>query len=179
MRFIKFIPVIAIMLFGIACSSVRVNTDYDQSANFSTYKTFAFLKEGIDEVKVSDLDKRRILNAIENELIAKGFVKANEKPDFIINIFTTATKNVNISHNNYYRSWGYYGYGPYWGPDHTSVTTNIEGTLYIDVLDTKTKNLVWQGSGQGVISPNQKPEKKEERIKTFANKVLSNFPPMK
>ena len=59
-----------------SCNSVRVAADYDRSVTFETYQSFAFFKEGIDKVEISDLDKRRILRAIESEMLAKGFVKS-------------------------------------------------------------------------------------------------------
>ena len=70
-----------------SCSSVRVATDYDKEIDFNSYKTFAFFKSGIDKVEISDLDKRRILRAIEAELLAKGFTKS-EDPDLLVSIFT-------------------------------------------------------------------------------------------
>ena len=70
-----------------SCSSVRVASDYDKNANFSQFKTFAFYKTGIDKAEISDLDKRRILRAIESELLAKGYTKS-ENPDMLVSIFT-------------------------------------------------------------------------------------------
>ena len=60
-----------------SCSSIRVVADYDRSVNFSSFNSFGFFEEGISKVKISDLDKRRILNAIENELISKGLKKSD------------------------------------------------------------------------------------------------------
>ena len=59
--------------FGLlaSCSSVRVVSDYDQKANFNTYKSYAFYKTGIDKAQISDLDKKRILRAIEAELSSR------------------------------------------------------------------------------------------------------------
>ena len=58
-----------------SCSTIKVVSDYDTNVDFSTYNTFAFYKKGIDKASVSDLDKKRIMRAIENELIKKGFTK--------------------------------------------------------------------------------------------------------
>ena len=65
-----------------SCSSVKVVSDYDTKVDFSTYKTFAFYKKGIDKASVSDLDKKRIMRAIENELNKKGLVKSTN-PDHL------------------------------------------------------------------------------------------------
>jgi len=56
-----------------SCASIRVSTDYDTSVDFTSYNAYAFFKPGIDDAKISDLDKRRILKAIENTLTEKGF----------------------------------------------------------------------------------------------------------
>ena len=70
-----------------SCSSVKVISDYDTKVDFSSYKTFAFYKKGIDKASVSDLDKKRIMRAIEKELFKKGFSKS-VNPDMLISIFT-------------------------------------------------------------------------------------------
>ena len=48
----------------VSCSSVKVITDFDSSANFSNYKSFAFSKSQIKKLEISDLDKKRILSSI-------------------------------------------------------------------------------------------------------------------
>jgi hypothetical protein len=70
-----------------SCSSLRVSSDYDTQADFKEYKTFAFYKKGIDKASVSDLDKKRIMRAIEAEMLAKGYTKSSN-PDILVSIFT-------------------------------------------------------------------------------------------
>ena len=76
MKSLKHFALIA-LAFGLlaSCTSVRVVSDYDQKADFNTYKSYAFYKTGIDKTQISDLDKKRILRAIEAELGARGFQK--------------------------------------------------------------------------------------------------------
>lgn len=168
---LRFFSTVFIFFTLASCDSVRVAADYDRSVNFNTYKTFAFFKDGIDTAKISDLDKRRILRAIESELLTKGFTKS-ETPDLLINIFTKERQEVNI----YNQGWGMYGWG--WGPvgwNQTNVTHSTRGTLYIDLIDAKNKELVWQGIGQGYLTSRM--DRKEERIKEFVNSVLAKYPP--
>lgn len=70
-KLLKTLPFLALLIFISSCSSVKVATDYDRNANFNEYKTFAFYKTGIDKAEINDLDKRRILRAIEAELWPK------------------------------------------------------------------------------------------------------------
>ncbi|MCK7588994.1 DUF4136 domain-containing protein [Subsaxibacter sp. CAU 1640] len=171
----KIAHLVVLLILTSSCSSVRVASDYDKNANFDTYKTFAFYKPGIDKAEISDLDKRRILRAIEAELLAKGFTKS-ENPDLLVSIFTKSRERVNVYNNG----WGPYGYGwgwsPwYWNNYNTSISTSTEGTLYLDLIDANKKELIWQGMGTGYLS--QKMDKKEERIKEFVAKIMEKYPP--
>lgn len=177
-RLLKTLPLLLLLIAVTSCSSVRVAADYDKNANFNDYKTFAFFKTGIDKAEISDLDKRRILRAIEAELLAKGFTKS-ENPDLLVSIFTKSRQKINVYNHGY----GYYGYGYgwrwspyYWGnPYYNNVSTSTEGTLYIDLIDASKKELVWQGMGTGYLT--QRMEKKEARFKEFVSKIMEKYPP--
>ncbi|MGB5819861.1 MAG: DUF4136 domain-containing protein, partial [Saonia sp.] len=98
------VPILA-LLFLSSCSSVRVLSDYDKDANFNTYKTYAFYKTGIDQAQISDLDKKRILKAIDTEMSSRGFVKSNN-PDLLVSIFTKEREQVDVYNNNFGWGWG-------------------------------------------------------------------------
>lgn len=170
MKSVKVLLMLLIIAIATSCGTVRVSTDYDQQVNFNQYKSFAFFKPGIDKAEISDLDKRRILRAIEAELLAKGFVKS-ENPDLLISIFTKEHERVDV-YNNY--GWGW-GWNPYWGMGYNNISTRTEGSLYIDLIDASKKELVWQGKGTGYLTHNI--EKKQERINEFVKEILSKFPP--
>lgn len=172
MKTLKSLSLLLFVAVLTSCSSVRVSSDYDKSVDYSQYKTYAFYKDGIDKVKIHDLDKKRILKAIERELQAKGMT-ASENPDVLINIFTEATERVDVSHWNYGYGWGWGPFGM--GMNHSTVNRSTEGTLYIDLIDGKKKELVWQGVGEGALTKNI--ERKEERINEFVNKILAKYPP--
>ncbi|MAT89888.1 MAG: hypothetical protein CMC35_04275 [Flavobacteriaceae bacterium] len=173
MKFVKFIPLIIATLVLTSCSTVRVATDYDRQANFTGYSSFAFYKPGIDKAQISDLDKKRILRAIDVELSNKGLVKS-ESPDLLVSIFTKERERVDVYNNNF--GWGW-GWNPWWGGGFGStVSRSTEGSLYIDLIDAKTNELVWQGVGSAnLVTHNM--EKKEERIREIVAEVLSQYPP--
>lgn len=171
-----------VLLFSIllSCSTVDVYSDYDKKTDFSNFKTYAFYKKGIDKVEISDLDKRRILRAIEKELNAKGMV-ASENPDILVNIFTKSREKIDV-YNNAYHGWypWYYGYGfygPGYGFGYVNVSTSTEGTLFIDLIDARKKELAWQGIGTGVLSYQKNIEKKEARINEIVSKIMLAYPP--
>ncbi len=171
----KALKLFSIMLFFLmaSCNSVRVITDYDTKTDFSNYKTFAFYKKGIDKVDISDLDKRRILKAIESELLAKGFTKS-ENPDVLVNIFTKSRQKVDVYSNNMYYGWHPWYYGPNFG---MHISKYTEGTLFIDLIDANKKELAWQGIGSGALNTSGNVIKKEERIKEFVAEIMAKYPP--
>lgn len=174
MKAINILPLVFLFLVA-SCSSIRVTSDYDTKTDFSKHKTFAFYKKGIDKAEISDLDKRRILKAVEKEMLAKGFIKS-EKPDLLVNIFTKARQKVDIynNNNNFYMGWHPWYYGPNFG---VHISKYTEGTLFIDLIDAEKKELAWQGIGSGFLRTTHNVAKKEERIKKFVSEIMMNYPP--
>lgn len=180
MKFLKLFALVLLITLS-SCSSVRVSSDYDTKAEFKEYKTFAFYKKGIDKASVSDLDKKRIMRAIETELVAKGYTKSSN-PDILVSIFTKSREKVNINNNNF--GWGMgWGWRMGWwgnpwmmGNQNMNVNQYTEGTLFIDFIDKSNNELVWQGIGSGSLRI-KNPEKRTKRINTFVKEIIANYPP--
>jgi hypothetical protein len=191
---------LAMLMLASSCVSVRVIADYDRDVDFNTYNTYAFYKTGIDKATISDLDKKRILRAIENEMATKGFVKS-ESPDLLVSIFTKEREQVDVYNNAGWGGWGWggfgwggfgwggfgwgpgwgwggpWGWGPGWGWGGSAVSTRTEGSLYIDLIDAKTRELIWQGRGVGTLNNIRNIDKKEARIREFVTEIMERYPP--
>jgi len=166
--------------FIMSCDTIRVTSDFNENIEFSDLKTYAFSKKGIDKVKMNDIDKKRILKAIDIELYNKGFRKSSIEPDFIINFFTQTNQKVDFYPSNNYYGYAvpYGGMGIYAGSWYLNSFKYNEGILFIDIVDNNKNELVWQGIGKGYIYTD-KPDKKSEKIKAMVNKILLQFPPQK
>ncbi len=175
MKIKTFVPLLLLLLIASSCSTVRVVTDYDKNVNFASYKSFAFFKPGIDQAKISDLDKRRILRAIDAELGMKGMQKS-EMADILVSIFTKENERVDVYNNNFGYGWGWnpWYWGGNWG---NTVSTSTEGVLYIDFIDAKTNQLVWQGIGRADLITSGDVDRKEARIREIVKEILSRYPP--
>ena len=171
MRKLNILLLILLSTTLLSCTSVKVSSDYDEQTNFNNYKTFAFFKTGIDKAEINDLDKRRILRAIDAEMQTKGFSKS-ESPDLLVSIFTKSQERLDVNRNNF--GWGF-GWGFYGASFGSTVSTSTQGTLYIDLIDAKTKELVWQGQGLGYLTQSRK--HKKERINEFVQEILKVYPP--
>ena len=81
----------------------------------------------------------------------------------------------------------YYGYGmgyPYgWGSGFTTTRINYntytDGTLFIDMIDAKTKRLVWQGRGTKTLEPKASNEKREQNLAYALKQIFMYYPPAK
>ncbi|MBL4663962.1 MAG: DUF4136 domain-containing protein [Flavobacteriaceae bacterium] len=175
MKFLRLLPALLLLVMVSSCTTVKVAADYDKDANFAAYQSFAFFKPGIDKAEISDLDKKRILRAIDAELSIKGMSKSN-KPDILVSIFTKERQRVDVYNNSFGHGWGWnpWWYGGYYG---SNVSQSTEGSLYIDFIDAKTNELVWQGLGTARLITSGSVEKKEERIREIVKEIVAQYPP--
>jgi hypothetical protein len=68
------------------------------------------------------------------------------------------------------------GWYPYYGRNYTRLAhTRSQGILYIDIIDSNSKQLVWQGKGVGFLSSSKM--NRDELLDEYVNKILSVFPP--
>lgn len=185
---LRLLPLFGAILLLASCSTVRVASDYDKDTDFNEYKTFAFYKPGVDKAEISDLDKRRVLRAIESEMLAKGYTKS-ENPTVLVSIFTKAKDRVDIYQNNFgFRGgFGYgFGYGRFggfrgdpWGYNgfnNNNISRTTEGTLYIDLIDANKKQLIWQGQGTAPLVSGDV-DKRAERINLIVQEIMGVYPP--
>jgi hypothetical protein len=178
------------LLFLIAgCSTLNVRTDYELDYDFTSLKTYAWLqgKAPSTDIRINNsLIINRVIKAINHELQAKGYrLVEKDKADFYVNWFGGIEEKMRQETiNTYYGGIGY-GYGPwtyggFWPAySQTYDVEYQEGTLIIDIADSKSKKLVWRGTGQDYVENQNTPEKITEGINTTVASILSKFPPDK
>src|SRR6478609_4652897 len=113
----KKILLVCLIAIVSACSPVTISYDYDRQADFSKYKTYAFSEDALN-LQVDQLNRDRILKAVETEMAAKGFSKS-DSPDVLIDLQIKAKQEVEATATNtgggmYGGRYGYgggYGYG--------------------------------------------------------------------
>jgi hypothetical protein len=118
---------------------------------------------------MSDLVDRRIAASMKTVLEGKGYRPAQpEAADFLVTFHTAVRKRVVVNRSGYGYRWRY------WGGGMTTVNSYPEGTLVIDIIDRKNRNLVWRGIGQGAFS---KMNPTDEKVDQKVARVLRSFPP--
>lgn len=169
----------AVLVLAPAVASAQKTTyDFDKSAPFATFRTYS-LQEGTP-TKNPLIDKR-IIAAIETELAAKGLVRNDIAPDVMVLFHVAFDEQKDISTFSSGPMYGGYGYG--WGGGWGATATDVRvreilvGTLAIDLVDAKRKEMVWRGLGTKEINTTAKPEKRDENISKAVAKIFKNYPP--
>ena len=175
-----------IFVFGLAgCSSGSViRSDYDRSADFSSYKTWNFIKDaGPDYAGYESMFSRHMLTAITIEMDKRGYVKS-DNPDLFVNF------NANLRYQTKVTTTptampmgGYYGYrGGYYGgwrgysyATETHVSQYTEGTFNIDLVDAGRMQLVWEAVGTGRITAKVR-KNLEKVVREGVPKYFANYP---
>jgi hypothetical protein len=150
----------------------QVTTDFDHQADFAQYKTYSW-----EQVKSADpLWDSRIKSAVDAQLQAKGWTRVDNGGDVcIVAIKTTQTqRTLQTFYDGFGGGWRWRGFGGM-GEATTTEQDYKEGTLVVDMYDAKTKQLIWRGSAEDVLS--NKAEKNEKNLDKGVAKMFKKFPP--
>lgn len=164
---------VTLLFSALGCSSMTVRADHDSQYDFSTYSSFAlFERKGKEprQPQMSPIVDQRIASTVAAELKAKGFESRSPRnADVLITFYTAVRRRVVIHHSGWYgwRRWGWHG-GTRW------VNSYPEGTLVIDIVDRRDRQLVWRGVGEGAFT---KMNPSDEKVAKKVSRILASFPP--
>lgn len=176
-----FAPLITLcLLFLSGCVSPTI-VDYDRAAitQFSGYQCFVIdsreTRANYQDVILSPIVDRRIEQAIGQTLRAKGLRHNCPQPDFRVT-FNTVTKTKTEVNDlgvgpSPFRRHPYFGYAGYSTLD---IDQYEQGTFIIDIIDQKSKQLVWRGAYTkrlGWSAPS------DEEVQKIVSEIFAEFPP--
>jgi hypothetical protein len=167
----------AALLLSVACeSTLKTSADWDKTADFTKYRTFSWKRTG--ELK-DPIWERRIEGVIEDELAKKGLTPS---PDGDLLAVTHPRLSRETRVESYNAGWGYgWGYG--WGPAMTTTTVREipVGTLVIDLVDARKKEIVWRGVASDTLNtdPSRTNEEREQALRRVVAQLFAGFPPPK
>jgi hypothetical protein len=170
----------ASILILCGCSTVSVTTDYDLTASFANYRTYA-LEPLANAPSLWPTADEALRSALHENLAARGIreVRVNDMPDLAVipqARFQQRCTRLEYNHWGYgVGGWpfgaGYYGMWigePYPG---TTIGSDIEGTLILDFVETSNQALVFRGIGKGRVS-----SAKGEKLREAVEKIVAKLP---
>jgi len=174
----------ALLITGCA-SKPTIETDYDHTADFSQYKTYAFFNPmGIEGPNYSSIYGSIFRDAISKEMDSRGYTKS-DNPDLLINVSGRLQDKTKVTTtSDPYMSGGYYGYrrGAYgaWGGYGYGTTTHVsnytEGTVNVDMVDRLQKRMVWEGVAVGRINEKATNEQRRANIHSGIQEMFAAYP---
>jgi hypothetical protein len=176
------------LLASTGCVGFAVNSDFDPNADFSGYRSWYWLPPSPsgDPRIDNDLVANRVRGAIERSLAARGYAKTSTgEGDFGVGYHGFIEGKIDVQQID-----RYYGYGPGWGryggyggyggvATETYVDQYDEGTLIIDIVDNRSRKLVWRGSTSARVSEDDSPAERDDRTQRAVDAILEKFPPEK
>lgn len=198
MKNLKIFAVAGILISVLSACSTRY--DYYQAArnrtNLSGYHTFAWMQPPGNERAAANAADAVIKDAATAALTQKGLSLQQEAPDVLVAYSRVVGRGSRTNYypmynSSFYPGWGlgyggfgwggwyrpyYYAYGApfaYYAGTAVSKEHYKEGTLIIDLVDRRSKQLVWRGFGVGEVHRDS--QKDIEDLPKVVNGVLEQL----
>ena len=176
----------ALTALTVGCAgSLHVRTIEAPDAPFASLHTFRVLptpppRDGhartsaYDPMVDNSIANRALRQTITRAFTDRGYASVGTNPDFVVAVYASAHEKLDVT------TWDY-GY-PYWprgpwgrrGRVVDQVTTYTEGTVVVDVLYPRTRELMWRGTASATLS--EDPVQDLRALQVVAEAVVRKFP---
>src|SRR5208283_3707769 len=145
----------------------QVSVNYDHSASFSQYHTYAWGSNNTNQIRNSIL-AQVAQQDIESAMQQKGLQKVPESqnPDIIL------TASGGEREQTSYNAWGMRGIGG--GMGGITPEQNVEATMVVSLYDAKAQSLIWRGIAQNTLNNNG--NKNQEMVQKAVEKMFKQWP---
>ena len=171
---------LAVMLPALVAAQSSTTYDFDRTASFAKYHTYA-IKEGA--TTGDPLIDARIVAALGSQLSLKGLSKASASPDVYVLFHMDYDKQKEYSTYSPGPLYGGYGWGWGWGWGWGSGISEVRvrdilvGTLTIDIVDAKSNQIAWRGVRTKEVDTDDDPEDRDKAVAKAVAKIMRHYPP--
>jgi len=165
---------LSILICLSGCSTMKVYSDFDRDLSIKNYATFGWLETKQLETNnnplyYNELNDKRIKNEVSAHLRNYGYQFDATNPSLKVHYHIVLEDRSLINPDPFG------SYGQDWVNRNVNVREYREGTLIIDLMDTKTNNLVWRGWAVNFLDED-KPDQLEAQFKGAIGKIFEKFP---
>jgi hypothetical protein len=163
-----------------AATRAKSSVDLNPNLDFTKYKTFAFIG-GVEHLAMRQLNSNQLRDTIHDSvsraLTHRGLkeVRRDQNPDLVVRYLAESNSQVNYAGED---DWG--GYDKFtvdwWSTSYTLwfTSTTREGSLMIDLIDAKRRDLAWRlFLQQKILNVDKLPEQIDKEIA----KGFESYPP--
>jgi hypothetical protein len=165
----------ALAILFASCANVSVTTNFDRAADFSKYRTYAWVPESRDDESI----EKTIQPAVDAGLAAKGYPPSTH-PAFLVRARFAAKEQISVHRHTDWAGAGNWqharqvGHEPVASQALTDVDRFTEGTVLLDFLDAESRHLIWHGEGAIVFGT---AAENVRSIEEAIEQLLKRFPP--
>jgi hypothetical protein len=172
---IRFIILVALAVMTSCSPQFRVYSDMDPDYDLWTYNSFDWVPQvdieaGRNPLRYNELNDKRIKAAVQEQMQLRGYSVGKETSELILHYHIIIDNKSVVTPEPYG-----YRYGTYWMRTGVNVYHYREGTLILDVMERKSRNLVWRGWAVANIDDID-PEHVDRVIKLAVEKIFQKFP---
>jgi hypothetical protein len=166
---------IVLLLGACVATGPRVVGNYDPATDFSQFRTVGFAQPlGTDTRSRRSTVSSHLVSATVREMESRGLTFVSNNPDLMINFFVQETSGPPTSQpftHSHGTSATWSGYGM-----RTSAALQIsEGTITVDVFDTRRNMLVFEAFAQDRVTEGMR-DQLEETINDAVARMFELFP---
>jgi hypothetical protein len=180
MRTRLFIAACAAITASACGPSIRVTTTAAPNAAFSRLHKFRILtppprsagRPLPDDPMLANSISNQVLNtSITDAFLARGYTLDPTAPDFTVAYYASARERLDVNLWNY----GYPGrWGGWYGTGAVEVSTYVQGTVIVDVINARTKELIWRGRGEAATTDD--PAEYQQHLRDAVQAIVRKFP---
>ncbi len=174
---------LGIIMIGIGCSPYRIlRNQADKEANWSSYRTFAFIDTSRVEPVPGNAYRfaiEQVKRAVAAELTNRGYQQmvnseVGAQADLLVNIGGIVNEKTQTRQTTIYEAPRYIGQRRYhWQSQEVPVGTYKEGTLNVHIVDAQRNNLLWDAAVSSVL---RKGNVTPEQISEGVSQLFARFP---
>lgn len=170
------------LLLAACATGPRVTTDADPGADFSRYRSFAFYEPLALETRgYTTLLSARLKDEARRQMESRGYAYDEAAPDLRVNINAFVEEKADVVSVPTTGYATYYSYRanafvtvPVWR-ERAQLMEYTEGTVNVDLVDAREKQLVWEGVAVGSAAGRTPAERRERAVLSMA-KIFEAFP---
>ena len=154
----------------------KVTSEVDKAAPFAEYRTFAF-KPGLLMIGGNEDQLNPILmDSLRRELNARALNEVQEKPSVYVTYYGTLGAITSSDSLNAPAQGIRYDWGIPQGWSTVTSSTELQGSLLIEMADASTNKLVWMATVKGVLKNLGNPEKQKQKVPEVVSKAFLKYP---
>ena len=180
---LRYFAILTAVLVLNACAGIPVSTDYDPSWQLPSPAAYAWLPHPMNKVDPmvdNDLVMGRIHRAVDDQLAAKGLNIAKSEAEANLLVTYHIGEEDKLDINSFHSNFGYYPCWHCWSPGFDNdiwVTQYTQGKLIVDLIDAKSKQLVWRGIASRRVPSFDSPQQRDQYIRETVAAIFKKFPP--